>query len=1415
MERPYYLGIDVASVSVDVGLIDANNHEIVEAQYIRHHGRPMSTAAQAIQSIVDKYGQDNLIGLAATGSGGRVVARVLGVGFVNEVVAQAAATIRLHPEVNTIIEIGGDDSKLILLKSADESGSRDIADFSMNTLCAAGTGSFLDKQSSRLGLSIEEFGQMGAEVEDPPRVAGRCSVFAKSDMIHLQQKGTPVREIVAGVCHALVRNFRSTVAAATELNAPISFQGGVAANAGIIKAMRKVLGLEGDDLVIPEHFGCMGAIGSALKAIEIGEMQAPDLSKLDELAEFEETSQKPPLPPLKLDKSVIMASEIHRPEVPAGEKMPAYLGVDVGSISTNLVVIDENRRMLSKIYLMTAGEPIEAVRRGLKIIGDEVGEIVEIRGVCTTGSGRYLTGDFVGADVVKNEITAHARGALATDPDVDTIFEIGGQDSKYVSLHNGHVVDFTMNKVCAAGTGSFLEEQAEKLGISIKEEFAKLAFAAETPRDLGERCTVFMEQEMVKHQQAGATTGELVSGLAYSIVTNYLNQVVAKKPVGDHIFFQGGTAFNDAVVAAFEAVTGKPIIVPPHKEVLGAYGCAIIALEEDDGTGSNFYGFDLSERSYEVDTFVCHDCANDCEINKVTIEGRQPLYYGSRCGKFDIDDTKRQKSEIPNLFAEREKMLMHSYEPTREIADDAPRVGIPRCLLFHDLYPYFHALLSELGAKIVLSSKTNKKIIHEGAERSVAETCFPMKVALGHIYNLVRDKKIDYIFLPSVINLTKKTEGMTDSFVCPYSQSLPYTSKAAVDYAAYGVEVLDPHVYLQYGNEHRRKAFAGLAAKLGASKADLERGLKAAQEAMEKFHTSCRERGRQVLAGIGEDEYALVIVSRSYNGCDMGANLEIPQKLRDMGVLAVPMDFLPLDEVELSDDWWNMYWRYGQQILSAAEVIAKEDRLYPIYITNFGCGPDSFITQFFQERLGAKPTLVIEVDEHSADAGMITRCEAFLDSIASTRGGQYASGRPFRPTDFSKGMRRTMLIPHMTDTHPYALVAAFRACGVDAAVLPAPDEETLMYGRRWTSGKECYPMVITTGDMVKFASQPDFDRDKYAFFMGGSGGPCRFGQYQALQRMVLDDLGFKDVPIYAPNQASKFFSDTNAIGPKFLRMGWQCFLAMDMLEKARLEIRPYEQKAGETDGVVYEYRDKICDSVASTGGTKQILRLLQQASERFAQIPVNRSEKRPIIGVTGEFYLRANPFSNQDIVREIERLGGEVWMSPVFEWFLYRNVRRDMRAGLDNNWTLRAVNWLMNKVMEKDERDYTGPFARILQNAHEPSSHAVLDMAAPYLHRSFEGEGVMTIGKAVDFAEKGMSGIVTIMPFTCMPGTVSHALMRLVKADNGGIPTLNMVYDGTEQSTALTRLEAFMYSAREYMASGRGHNGTRLSQAGH
>ena len=1382
------IGIDVGSVSVNLAVLN-RSEDILETEYIRHKGRPMQTAAEAIDALLEKYtGRISIC--AATGTGGRLVAEHLGGEFVNEVIAQSAATAKLCPEVKTIVEIGGEDSKLIFLKPADGGGAS-ISDFQMNTVCAAGTGSFLDQQATRMSLTIEEFGQLALKSETPPRVAGRCTVFAKSDMIHLQQKATPVHDIVAGLCFALARNFKSTVGSAKDIATPIAFQGGVAANPGIVKALESVLGLTPGELIIPSEFGCMGAIGAAITALRSGNIPESDFSGLSELRNgASSTIDASKDTPLSLDISTTPEDNSCAP-APA-ERIPAYLGVDVGSVSTNVVVMDKNKQVLSKRYLPTASRPIEAVRLGLMEVGEEIGSLVDIKGACTTGSGRYLIADFIGADVVRNEITAQARAAAEIDPDVDTIFEIGGQDSKFISLHEGAIVDFEMNKVCAAGTGSFLEEQAEKLGINIKEQFGNMALSASSPANLGERCTVFIETELVRHQQAGVSTEDLVAGLSYSIVRNYLNRVVGTKRVGNKIFFQGGVAANRGVIAAFEKVTGKPIIVPKHHEVTGAIGCACIAMDEDKGHGSSFKGFDLSKKQYQITSFECKECPNRCEINRVVVEGEKPLFYGSRCEKFDVDRRQKEGDSFPDHYAEREEMLLAPYTPQKPVPESAPKVGIPRSLLFYELYPFWQAFFKELGCNIVVSDSTTKRIIHDGAERSVAETCFPMKVGLGHVLDLL-DKEIDYIFLPSVINMPLPDKRMTDSFVCPYVQSFVYTVKSAVDFDAAGVKVLQPVVWMQHDRKHRIKALMETGKLLGKTGRDVVRAVDAAEANLARFQQRLVDRGREVLSQLKPDEKAIVVIGRAYNTCDSGANLEIPKKLNKMGVRSIPMDFLPLDSVRLPDDWKNMYWRYGQKILSAAELVADNPQLYPIYLTNFGCGPDSFVHKFFRERLGSKPCLVMEVDEHSADAGMITRCEAFMDSLKTAK-DVAENAHFFQPLNIKHGSRRIVLIPNMSP-HAFALAASLESCGMNAQVLPEPDDETLEWGRQYTSGKECFPCIVTTGDMVKFTKRPDFDRNKYAFFMGGSGGPCRFGQYNALQRMVLDQIGYKDVPIYAPNQAASFYNDIGIVGRKFLDQGWRGVIATDLLEKCLRETRPYEKVEGTTDAVFEKCISILYDAIKSSAN---LVPALKECRRRFESIEVDRTVQKPIIGIVGEFYVRANAFSNQDIVRKIEKLGGEVWAAPILEWFLYRNVRRSMRATLSGNYMLWFKNQLMDKYMKHQEHELTSVFAGFLRNLHEPSSSQVLDMASNYVHRSFEGEAIMTVGKAIDFVNKDLSGIISIMPFTCMPGTISDALLKRVREDMGEFPFLNMVYDGVLQATSQTRIEAFMHQARQY-----------------
>ncbi len=1388
MQDRFDVGLDVGSVSVNLVVMNEQG-EVLREEYRRHLGEPYRMSLALLEELAPEYPLDRCRLAAFSGMGGKVLAEILGGTFVNEVIALSRGTYHFHPETRAIIDMGGEDAKLIIVDQ--EEGHLVIRDFAMNTMCAAGTGSFLDQQAHRLGYTIEGFSELALKSTTPPRIAGRCSVFAKTDMIHLQQGATPDYEIIFGLCLAMARNLKSNIAKGKTVTPPVAFQGGVAHNLGVRQAFRQVLDLDDNSLIIPPHFCALGAVGAVLTAQEqVPEQFTLNLKTLrDHLDREAEPARRlsPLAPPPVLGSEHYSVVEFP----PEGEVIEGYLGIDVGSISTNVVVIDQDMRVLAREYLMTAGRPLEAITEGLRRAGEKIAGRVKIMGAATTGSGRYLTGDFIGADVVRNEITAQATAAAAIDPTVDTIFEIGGQDSKFISLKNGAIVDFMMNKVCAAGTGSYLEEQAEKLGISIKEEFGRLALEAKNPVRMGERCTVFMESDIVHHQQRGAVKDDLVAGLSYSIVHNYLNKVAEDRPIGNNIFYQGATAANRGIVAAFEKVLGKKITVPPHHDVTGAIGAALLALRERTWEESSFKGFDLADREYQITSFECQGCANNCEIRRVEIAEEKPLFYGSRCEKYEVGRA-AAPVDLPDLIKEREDWL---YGPEPETVEEGKRgvIGIPRTMFFQELMPFFRAFFEELGFTVVLSSKTNKKVIRQGVESLAAEPCFPVKVAHGHILDLL-EAGVKRIFLPSVIDISHPHPEIQRGVVCPLVQTLTYTVPSTIDVEHYGAGVFSAVLYFGRGPKVLRRGLRELAKQLGVSPFLVGPAMRQAEKAQKLYYQRLAARGQEILDSLAPDERLMVLVGRPYNAFDPGMNLNLHRKLRQLGVLAIPMDFLPIDQVEELSEIQPMYWRFGQKILGAADLIRKDPRLFGVYITNFGCGPDSFIQHFFKEKMGGKPFLEIEIDEHSADVGAITRLEAFLDSLKNVT----IPEAPARPAPHhlrvSQASRRKIFLPPMAD-QALALVAAFEACGAEAEALPESDEETLELGRRLTSGKECYPLILTTGDLAKMVQRADFAPDRSAFFMPSGDGPCRFGQYHRYHRLVLDELGYPEVPVFAPDQSENMYEEIGMVGEDFDRIAWRGVVAIDLLEKKLLETRPYERQRGNADEIYQFYLREVYETLR---GRTDLDRTLKEARGAFDDIALNGGRDKPIVGVVGEIYVRSNRFSNENTVRHIEALGGEAWMPPISEWLLYVNFTAKRQARTFRRYRNFLRILIKEWVQKKDEHHLVHLFEGSIKNLHEPPIPETLALAQGYLHDSFEGEAILSIGKSRDFIQKGVSGLVNIMPFTCMPGTVVNSLFNRFREEHDNIPFLALAYDGQEQTHTLTRLEAFMYQVRQF-----------------
>lgn len=1369
-DNKYILGLDLGSISVNVILIDRTGEIVYEEPYTRHNGDPLNKTREMVKKIARKY---PIKYLAVTGSNGERLSKIWDVSYTEEVIAQAKGIHHLHPEVKTLIDIGGTDAKFVEIKR--EGGVRD---FGMNSSCASGTGSFLDQQAKRLELDIEgEFSRNALKSENPARLAGRCAVFAKSDMIHLQQKATPNEDITMGLCEALARSYKSNIARGKDLKGPISFQGGVAANQAMLTAFKKVLKREG--IMVPLHHFSLGALGAALSLMERKEREPFDPECLAK--EFPPPQEKESLPRLISDEHKNIPSEPEKYlELKEGQPIDAYLGIDIGSVSTNVAVIDKRKNLLAKSYLPTAGKPIKAVQEGLKEVREKLAGKAKIRGAGTTGSGRYMIGSFVGADVIKNEITTQAKGALNVDTNVDTIFEIGGQDSKFISLEKEAIIDFTMNKVCAAGTGSFLEEQGEELKINIKREFEKVAFSSTSPADLGDRCTVFMESALFERLQRGVSIPDLVAGLAYSVAHNYLNKVVENRKIGENIFFQGGTACNKSVVAALREILGKKITVPPHNEVLGAVGAAIVAMEETK-TETKFKGFGLSEVEYRMESLECQDCPNHCKVNQVWVgEEKKPLTYGDRCDKYSGKEGKGKKIGLPNLVREREKLLFSAKK-----IKGGKKMGIPRALHTYELSPLWESFFSELGYEVVISDPTNDEIIHGGVEMMVAETCFPIKVTHGHVLNLL-EKNVDYIFLPSIIDFEGSDSQLKRTYNCPWSQALPYFVNSAIERKAYSTQFLEPAISLRKGVE---KALKVLGDQLGENPVRVRNAVKAAREAQSTFYQRLKIKGSEVMRRLGRKK-AFVLISRPYNGCDPGLNLDIAEKMRELGMLAIPMDFLQLDPSLISAEYPHMYWGYGQKILAAAKRIKETDNLYPIYITNFACGPDSFVSKYFLEEMD-RPTLELQIDEHSAEAGIITRLEAFLDSIRNKKLLRETKVEKVpQPIHLSK--ERVIYIPYMDD-HSYALKATFQAMGQEAEVMEISNLESLRQGQGYTTGRECYPCILTTGDILKVIKKSGLPEKRLAFFMGTAQGPCRFGQYRSFHQQLLRKLGYADIPIISLDAENSY----GGYGPQFVKLAWSGIASIDILRKVQRLIRPDEVNKGETNKVYEKCRDEILKALRCKRGLSPIMK---EAAVAFGKIKIRKTDK-PTVTVVGEIYVRHNPYSNRFIIDELEKLGLKVELASMREWFMYTNETHREASLRERNFKDFIKNRLRNLFQELIEKRLESPFKPLLCGFEEPEIEEILELGENYLPRSIRGEAILTIGKTLHSIKRNRDGVVNLMPFTCMPGNITWAISTQIEKDYPDFPMLSLSYDGSYQANYLNKIRTFVSQVRDYHQS--------------
>jgi predicted CoA-substrate-specific enzyme activase len=976
-----YLGIDIGSLYVGAVLVDAEGQPRRKV-YARHHGEPYAVLRRELET----FPLAEVSALVRTGAG----ARDLPVGgeFVDAVVAQVEGIHAAVPDARNILYIGGGSFSLTRLDAEGRYVSS-----AANSACASGTGAFLDQQALRLQVDPMELADKAMAYQGKaPGVATRCAVFAKSDMIHLQQEGYSTDAIAAGLCAGLGHSTVDGLLQGHDLEGKTAVIGGVARNRVVVAAVREKLGVETE---VPEEPELVGALGAALYAWRRGLVHELDVGALEGATQQHHAKQRSLRPPLALELSTYPEPayrdyyvDEHGSEVALvadrSGTVPVTLGIDIGSTSTKAVLMDLDQEVIAWIYRKTAGDPIGAVQRllaAVRALQERAGLTWAIRGVGTTGSGRKMIGAVIGADLAINEITAHASAAVFLDPEVETILELGGQDAKFTQLQDGVVYNSVMNYVCAAGTGSFIEEQALKLGVPIG-EYADFAMGVECPRT-SDRCTVYMERDLDLLLARGWSKPAVAAAVLHSVRDNYLNKVVGGLYIGRHVCFQGATARNRALVAAFEAELGVPIKVSPFCHVTGALGMCLLVAERC-AEESSFVGLDFADQAVEVEYETCELCHNLCSLSLIHTGGAT-VAWGLKCGRdYEASKPVVRKATGYEYLKGRQAAWQRDLGAVRS----GPVVGLPRALGVYSYLPLWRAFFQALGCRTVLSPRSGEETLKAGTAISTAEYCAPVLMSYGHVRRLLEEGEAEYVFVPHLLR-EENPHGFTDSHFCCYLQAHPgvLLSNDSLDLEG---RLLAPIVQFQMGEAYMLDRLAeSVGRRLGASREALRAAWRAGVEAQAAFRAESRRLGEEGLARIEEEgALGIVVVGRPYNALDPGMTLDLPKKIAEMGYTVLYLDQLPLDYDRVVEEHQNMYWHYGQKILAAAQYIADHDRLFGVYFTNFMCGPDSYITTYFKEKMAEvkKPYIMLQFDGHGADAGYLTRIEAALESFHAWQG---------------------------------------------------------------------------------------------------------------------------------------------------------------------------------------------------------------------------------------------------------------------------------------------------------------------------------------------------------------------------------------------------------------------------------------------
>ena len=1403
--KTYRAGIDIGSTTVKLVILDENSN-MVYGRYRRHQANTQGTLAELLKEARQTAGEC-LLQIKITGSGSINLGKALEIPFVQEVVAVATALQAAAPQTDVAIELGGEDAKIIYFTGGLEER--------MNGVCAGGTGSFIDQMAALLQTDAAGLNAEAENYKEIYPIAARCGVFAKTDIQPLINEGATKADLAASIFQAVVNQTISGLACGKPIRGCVAFLGGpLHFMPELKKAFIRTLKLTPENVVDPENSHLFAAMGAALEA---GNASAAGISAL--ISRLEQgvcvAFEMPRLEPLFDGETAYAAfrarhaSAVVEKQELGGYEGNCFLGIDAGSTTTKLALIGNGGQLLFSYYANNQGNPIETAKNAMRELQKVLPAHAKIVRSCSTGYGENLLKSAFSLDDGEVETIAHCTAAAFFDGEVDCVLDIGGQDMKCIKLKNGAVDSIMLNEACSSGCGSFIENFANSLGYTA-ESFAKEALFAEHPVDLGTRCTVFMNSNVKQAQKEGASVPDISAGLAYSVIKNALYKVIklaSAQDLGRHIVVQGGTFHNQAVLRAFEKISGVEATCPDISGLMGAFGAALVARSHSAGQASTMLSLDeIQHLSYTTKSVRCGGCSNNCMLTVNTFSGGRKHISGNRCEKGAGKAGAGEKA--PNMVLYKRSRIFDI--PSLE-EKDAPRgtIGIPRVLNMYENYPFWATFFRELGFRVVLSPFSTRSIYQLGMESIPSESeCYPAKLSHGHVQWLI-DQGIKTIFHPCVFYEHQETKGAQNHYNCPIVVSYAENLKNNVEAISDGsVHYIRP--FIAFTSEHTAadRLVKTAAEEWNIPEGEVRKAVSAAWKAQQQAKEDIRAEGERLLEQMQhEGKRGIVLAGRPYH-IDPEINHGIPELIASYGLYVFTEDSLPYDQKEELSLRVVDQWVYHSRLYKAAKFVGSRDDLELIQLNSFGCGLDAVTTDQVSEILEKNNKLytLLKIDEVSNLGAVRIRIRSLLAAMDMRREKHIVAtpnDQPYTRPEFTKKMRQagyTLLAPQMSPIHFALLEPVFRSHGYNMVLLDNDSREAIDTGLKFVNNDACFPSITVVGQIMQAVLSGKYDTDKLAVMMTQTGGCCRASNYVAFIRRALEKASLSHIPVISLNFNGMEKNEGFQIKPSLLMDAAQAVVCGDLLMRCLYRVRPYERQSGSANALHQKWQEICIETLTRKHTVGDYAKLCAGIVAAFDAFPIDEALRKPRVGVVGEILVKYMPLANNHLVELLEREGAEAVVPDLMDFLnysLYNSIYKAEFLGTSKSGkTFSEAGISLIQRIRK-------PALKALKASQrfEPPMpiEAIAQQTKPFLSIGNQyGEGWFLAGEMIELLKSGVPNIVCIQPFGCLP---NHVVGKgVIKALKKQYPQANIAavdYDpGASEVNQLNRIKLMLAAAR-------------------